>query len=219
MSWIPGWDSVGGAHFWSNIFFWASISALILLGVFEVLSHRYSERKDELAAIEQADSQRQHDDEMTRLHLETAQAQERAAQAQLELGKYRAPRVLTAEQQRAIEEALRPFAGQQYALSVAPGIEPAALLCVLDGVLSRAGWIQHAAIGSVTVGTDCGTAALNGLSGIDARRGPDATPATIAAINALGAALAPTEAAARLATDPVNNQTRDVIILMVGAKS
>jgi hypothetical protein len=148
-----------------------------------------------------------------------AEANARAAEAQLALEKYKAPRTLTTEQQRAIEEALKPFAGQQYALSVAPGNEPAAFLCVLDGILTRAGWKQSAVIGSVTVGTDCGTAALNSLTGIDARRSPNASPAAIAAINALIEALANTDADARGRTDPVNNPRGDVIVLMVGAKA
>jgi hypothetical protein len=146
------------------------------------------------------------------------QAKEDANTAKLALGKYRAPRILTAEQQNTIIDTLKPFAGQKYSLSVAAGNEPEALLCVLDAILQRAGWIQHPMIGSVAVGTPCGMAALNSLSAIDARRGPNATRATIAAINALVEALAPTDAAARGATDPINNSTEDVIILMVGAK-
>ena len=81
MSWIPGWDSVDGAHFLSNIFFWAGIVALILLGVCEVVSHRYSERKDELTAIEENDNQRRHDKDMAALQLQASQAEERAAEA------------------------------------------------------------------------------------------------------------------------------------------
>ena len=53
MRWIPGWDSVEGAHWWSNAYFWGSILSLILLGASEVVSHRYSERRDRLANIEQ----------------------------------------------------------------------------------------------------------------------------------------------------------------------
>jgi hypothetical protein len=72
MSWVPGWDSIASAHWWENFYFWASIVALILLGVMEVVSHRYTERKDELAAAEQSKTQRQHDEEIARLHLQTA---------------------------------------------------------------------------------------------------------------------------------------------------
>jgi hypothetical protein len=77
-----------------------------LLGVFEVVSHRYSERKDELAAVEQDSTQRRHDEEMARLHLETAKANERAAELNTALEKERektSPRTWKKEQFDAIQ--------------------------------------------------------------------------------------------------------------------
>src|SRR5258708_14331673 len=81
MTLIPGWDSIAGSNWWSNFYFWAGIIALLLLGVAEVISHRYSERKDELVAEQQDSTQRRHDEEMARLHLETANANARASEA------------------------------------------------------------------------------------------------------------------------------------------
>ena len=63
-------ESITGANSWSNFYFWAGIAALLALGVFEVFSHRYTERKDELVAQQQDETQRRHDEEMARLHLE-----------------------------------------------------------------------------------------------------------------------------------------------------
>jgi hypothetical protein len=106
MSWIPGWDSITSAHGWSNFYFWAGISALLCLGIFEVISHRYTERKDELVAQQQTETQRHHDEEIARLHLETSQANERAAKLALDLEKERqkmAPRPWTKEQFEAIQ--------------------------------------------------------------------------------------------------------------------
>jgi hypothetical protein len=80
MSWIPGWGSVAGAEWWSGFYFWLSISCLIGLGITEVASHRYGERKDELAAAEQAAKDKRHDEDVARLQHDTAQANERAAQ-------------------------------------------------------------------------------------------------------------------------------------------
>src|SRR6266478_667417 len=82
--WIPGWDSVAGAGWWSGLYFWASIVALIGLGAAEVASHRYSERKDELAGVEQEAAQRRHDEDMARVQYDSALANERAAQLEKE---------------------------------------------------------------------------------------------------------------------------------------
>lgn len=70
---FPGWNTISGAHSWENAFFWGSIIALILLGVMEVASHRAAQRKDELTEQQQAETQRRHDDEMARLHLQAAE--------------------------------------------------------------------------------------------------------------------------------------------------
>jgi hypothetical protein len=67
MSWFPGWDSIAGTGWWSGFFFWASIVSLIGLGVGEVISHRYSERKDELVERQQLDEKKQHDEDMARV--------------------------------------------------------------------------------------------------------------------------------------------------------
>jgi hypothetical protein len=90
MSWIPGWDSVAGTGWWSGFFFWCSIGALIGLGIAEVASHRYSERKDELTAIEQNAIQRRHDEDMARVEHDTARANERAAQLEKEAAEAKA---------------------------------------------------------------------------------------------------------------------------------
>jgi len=79
MSLIPGWTSAAGAGLWSTIFFWAGIVALLFLGISEVISHRYGERKDELGSEQQVATEQRHDEEMARLHLETAKANERSA--------------------------------------------------------------------------------------------------------------------------------------------
>ncbi|MGB6325189.1 MAG: hypothetical protein WBG11_05290 [Methylocella sp.] len=50
----------------------------------EVASHRYSDRKDELAAVEQEAIQRRHDEDMARVQHDTAEAVERAAKLEKE---------------------------------------------------------------------------------------------------------------------------------------
>ena len=114
---IPGWDSVAGSRWWSNIYFWGSIGALILLGITEVVSHRYSQREDELSAIEQEAAKKTHEDEIAQLHVEAANANERAARLEKEAAllrlqldqevQKRAPRFLTDEQKAAMLDELR----------------------------------------------------------------------------------------------------------------
>ena len=84
MGWIPGWDSIASAGWWSGLFFWGSIISLIGLGISEVASHRYSERKDELVERQQLVEKKEHDDEIARLHLEAANATKEAARVSLE---------------------------------------------------------------------------------------------------------------------------------------
>jgi hypothetical protein len=151
MSWIPGWDSITSANSWSNFYFWAGIIALLALGVFEVFSHRYTERKDELVALQQDETRRAHDEEIARLHLETAQANERgaeasqrAADAQLELTKLKTRRaqLLTPEAIGSIIEKLKPFSGTKFDIGHASeGREQWDFLWLLEPLFPQAGWV------------------------------------------------------------------------------
>jgi hypothetical protein len=84
VSWIPGWGSVASTAWWGGFYFWISIGALIALGMAEVASHRYSDRKDELTAIQEEAIQRRHDEDMAAVQHDTAQANERAAKLEKE---------------------------------------------------------------------------------------------------------------------------------------
>lgn len=140
MSWIPGWDSVASAGWWSGVYFWLGIGALIALGAFEVASHRYSDRKDELAAAEQKATQKQHDEEMARLHLETANAQratEELRQRNLELEQAVAPRIFDP---RPAIQPLTAFKGTKVALVAVPDLEARRLERMVAEALASAQW-------------------------------------------------------------------------------
>jgi hypothetical protein len=156
--------------------------------------------------------------ETARANAEAAQANESAAQAQLALAQLKAPRTLSMEQQQRIRAVISPYAGQQYALSVGSGTEPANLLCVVDRVLTAAGWAKHAPFGSIITSTDCGPAASNSLSGIHVRVAPGASQAVLQAENTLAAALIAGGLPARAATDPQNIPDAAVIVIMIGIK-
>jgi hypothetical protein len=71
-----GMDSIASAGWW-RILFWGSIISLIGLGISEVASHRYSERKDELVERQQLVEKKEHDDEIARLHLKPPMRQKK----------------------------------------------------------------------------------------------------------------------------------------------
>ena len=110
MGWIPGWDFIAAAGWWSGFYFWISICCLIGLGIAEVASHRYGDRKDELATVEEAEKDRRHDEDMTRVQHDTAQANEKAAnlekeaaQANAEVAKANATAAAANERAAALE--------------------------------------------------------------------------------------------------------------------
>jgi hypothetical protein len=111
---LPGWDSLPAVtryHSWAEI---AGIIFVFLLVIAEVVGYRYGHRKDDLTERQQIATNQRHDEEMARLNLETAKVQERAAKAELELAKLKAPRTLTSDQQARITNKVKPFAGQKY---------------------------------------------------------------------------------------------------------
>ncbi len=109
----------------------------------------------------------------------TAEAQKAAADAALELAKFKAPRILSPEKQEAIIAALRPFAGQSFALAVFPDPEPLALIRSLDTLLRSAGWTRVPAQiqrdGGILVDVEGESAASIFDSGVDAYIAPDDT--------------------------------------------
>jgi hypothetical protein len=150
---IPGWDSVAGTGWWATFWFWVSIGSLLLLGISEVISHQYTMQKDFLVEQEQTAEKRQHDEEMARVHRDTAQANERAAELsretaslQLQLEQQRqklAQRQLSPEQTSAMISALRGKLSQVM-LVTQNDPEAKAFSFQLMGVFSEAGVKMYA---------------------------------------------------------------------------
>jgi hypothetical protein len=143
LSLIPGWDSIAGAHLWSNVYFWASICALIMLGVFEVVSHRYSERHEELSAIEREATDHAHEIEIAQLHRETAEANRKAEEerlARVKIEEYLAPRVILQDQGERIGAAIKPYAGTPFDIAVDPAVEVEFVRNILDVLGFSGGW-------------------------------------------------------------------------------
>jgi hypothetical protein len=149
-----------------------------------------------------------------------ADANERATEAQLALEKYKAPRVIPDSQRSVFIDAVKLSNGQQYMLSVATGQESANLVCVIDGLLKRAGWKRFEQKNpGIAVGTDCGTIGVNATSDIHVRVALKITPETTAAADRLLNALAAAGLTVHPGQDPVNVPHEGVIVIMVGTKS
>jgi hypothetical protein len=71
-----------------------------------------------------------------------AHAEERAAQASLELAKFKTPRNLSPEQQTRISEKLKAFAGKQFDVALILEPEPEGLLPQIEDALKSAGWLE-----------------------------------------------------------------------------
>jgi cell division protein FtsL len=71
---LPGWDSLPTVSRNHSV---AEIAGIIVLGALvaaEVVAYKYGKRKDFLTEQQQHATEQRHDEEMARLHLETAQA-------------------------------------------------------------------------------------------------------------------------------------------------
>jgi hypothetical protein len=180
MSWIPGWDSIEGAKAWSNSFFWASIGSLILLGITEVISHRYGIRGDNLAAAKEERIRQQHDWYVARIQYDTAQANERAAQANERAAQLEKEATEARAKNLAFEAALSPrwleqdlsakalnkYAGTRYSVISPDDFEPKRTANQIKFMLKRAGWIRETEpLPEVHVFQDGITVQLNQFSG------------------------------------------------------
>jgi hypothetical protein len=115
---------------------------LILLGITEVISHRYSERSDELSAKQQEDTKIAHEHAIAELQLEAAKANKEAESlraANLELENAVSPRVL---EQSKTAETLSKFAGVPFVVLSPSDFEPKRTAGQIRFVLLQAKWAR-----------------------------------------------------------------------------
>jgi hypothetical protein len=95
---LPGWDSLDAVtryHRWAEII---GIVVLALLVAAELASYRYGQRKDDLTTKQQEATDQRHDEEMARLHLQTAALENDNLRLQKELSVLWEGRDLTTDQ-------------------------------------------------------------------------------------------------------------------------
>jgi hypothetical protein len=121
------------------------------------------------------------------LRKDTAEANARAAEAKLELERFKQPRTLTIEQQDRISSKLRPFAGQEFILSVAPHPESFDFLLILESIVTKAGWVRGKPV--TPVNAYSGKADLNFEYGVLIQMAPSQVQRLTPAVGALVYAL------------------------------
>jgi hypothetical protein len=148
-----------------------------------------------------------------------ADANDRATKAQLDLEKYKAPRVIAESQEPIFIDSVKDSAGQQYMLSVANGQEAASLVCAIDRLLKSAGWKRfEQPAPSIVIGTDCGPIGANATSDVHVRVALTRTTETTEAADRLLNALAAAGVTVHPGQDPVNVPNEHVVVIMVGTK-
>ncbi len=124
-----------------------------------------------------------------------AHAEERAAEANLELAKLKTPRTLNPGQQKLISEALKGFAGTQFDMAINHDVEAIGLLPSLENALKSAGWIEidwksGAPIAEINfTRKDLPAVGLVSISGLVIQMHPEQVPTLGTAAQALASAL------------------------------
>lgn len=166
---LPGWESLPAVTRFHSLAEIAGIIILALLVAAEVVSYQYGHRKDSLTEQQQESTNRQHDEEMARLHVEAARlsadaeaskasiaaanketelarkdaaiAEQRANEAKLSLEQLRSPRLMTPDWQAKIIVQLSRFKGTRFDMALIPGDpEAATLLGQVSATIQAAGW-------------------------------------------------------------------------------
>jgi len=151
MNWWPGWNSIEGAGWWSGFYFWFGIVALFVLGITEVISHRYGLRKDELVSVaernavqDRATKDRQTEADAAKMRQELAEAKKAAADSgktASTVAEQATPRHLSATQEQAIFNAIAPFRGNKIDIVVQLGNSEAMNFAEeFVAIFRRAGW-------------------------------------------------------------------------------
>ena len=127
---------------------------IILIGV--AGEYEFGSRAADVSAA----LQRLSDKAVANTQRDAKQAEQRAAEAELALAQFKAPRVIKPEQQNSIAEKLKEFAGQEYAGLIGPGVADAGHLWRdISVALNLAGWKPWCCMGRL----------------VDSQNGPPAT--------------------------------------------
>lgn len=147
-----------------------------------------------------------------------AEANARAAEANLELERLKAPRVLDESQRKSLIEAAKPFTNQEYCALLPPaGLDTESFWAILNKTLSDAGWKRVDPPGLV-VGEPPAGVAINAPPGIFLGVAPSPKDKIGAAAVALAKALNEAGIVAEAGLDNEAEKRPEVIRIIVGLK-
>ena len=187
-------------EFWESVFLWATGIAAVAGGV-SILS----------AFVAGIIGYRTADVVQKDMTVKLAQANARAAEAHLALEKYKAPRLLEAQEAQLLISQLRPFSGQKYEITTFWDVqEPLAFSNQLHNALQQSGWklIPH----------ENSPLLLGVLLGVQVWVHPNAPPSVTKAADSLVSALAASGAAPTLKQQDATTPNDSIIRLNVGTK-
>lgn len=136
------------AKYWLSWIELGSTVALLLVAIgvgYEFVANRLE--KPLRAKVEAARER-----ELEQLRSDTAQANERAADANLELARLKAPRTLNAEQRQQLTREMEAYSGQWFSMSAVSETEAMDLVRIIGDCLRAASWEMQAPQTDVTSG-------------------------------------------------------------------
>ena|SRR5690242_14198526 len=203
---------------WDGISFWlvAVGATLAFLGAITAIQARRLNRVLITERAEVAKREKDANDKaIAEANARAKEAEARAVEANLALEKYKAPRTLSIEQRQRITDKLKQYAGQTFSLNVYNDPEAVALLQVVRGTLTAAGWIEiRSQIGDVQIGN----AGMVTEIAVKCEVPQNAGPILIERVKALDAALND-EGIASLPRHNIQLKDPDAINVVVGRKS
>lgn len=213
-------DATWWVAFWDSVESWAFLGVIITLAI-EFAAHRfvvpYREKLETARELEVARLATESDTARAAIagaNQRAAEADERAAEARLELERLKTPRVLSANQKDRLVALLHPYAGQQFSLSVASDPEAISLLKSIQGVLEKAGWVRiPPQLGQILIG-DAGQAFQ---IGVRLHISPEAPQLLVDRVTVLSTLLNE-DGIASIAQRNVDLKNNEAINVMVGTK-
>ncbi len=191
------------ADWWNSAMIWALVFAAIAAIAVVVTTHNALKRAKQLG-----------DAQEKLMDLKIAEANERAANANLALAKFKQPRILTPEQQDRIVSKLKAFPNQRFAAYVFSDQESIDLANTLGRILYRAQWVVQSPNSDIAIGK----LGISVLSGVRVEVAPSHAAQLRAIADRLASALSAEGIPCKTMEVPEREKSPDAIHIVIGKK-